>query len=160
MSSSDLNRRSGEVLRYALDRPVTITRADGDLVLMRRSLAASLTRATSAWPDVVSALVRVVAVASGESVDATLVARLELDDLTALGTELADAVLNRQKTEDALQEASAILYEWAATMSWTMDPEAKRKVDAAERAIRGRRTVSAGPERSVGRQQDSGTREG
>lgn len=36
ISSSDSNRRTGEVLHYAAEHPVTITRNEGDLVLMKR----------------------------------------------------------------------------------------------------------------------------
>jgi hypothetical protein len=148
VSSSDLNRRSGEVLRSALDRPITITRADGDLVLMRRTLAAELVRAASAWPRVVTALARLVATLSDEPLNPRLVDGLDVADLTTLGLELAHALEHGRNNEEGMSEASAVLYEWEETLKWLEDPVAKSKIASAEHAVRkgrGERDVPAEP---------------
>ena len=143
VSSSELHRRSGEVLRYAGERQVTITRADGDLVLMRRSLAANLVRTASAWPDILLALVGLIVNLTHEKIDWSIMSRLESDDLTTLGFELAAALRNAGGTEEALKEASTVLYEWVESMTLTQDPDIKKKLESAERSVMSRRRVCA-----------------
>ena len=42
ISSTELNRRSGEILAQALDNPITVTNRNGDCVILGRELAAKL----------------------------------------------------------------------------------------------------------------------
>ena len=134
LSSSDLNRRSGEVLRLAADRPVTIARTDGDLVIMKRTLAADLVRAGATLADVVAELARLVAAASRQPVDPRFAARLELGGTILLAGELVEALGSAPTFASGLNGLATVLHEWSETMSWADDDDAMSKVIAAEHA--------------------------
>lgn len=134
VTSTDLNRRSGEVLRSAVEHPVTIVRADGDLVLMQRAIAADLVRAASAWPETIRTMVGLIFRIAGRSEDANWVLTLQATELHTLGQELVGALQDRKLWAESLSEALAVLHEWRESVRWTHDPAAMAEVCEAEAA--------------------------
>lgn len=134
VTSTDLNRRSGEVLRSAGEHPVTIVRAEGDLVLMQRAIAADLVRAASAWPETIRTMAGLIFRVAGRSEDADWVLALEATDLQALGQEIVGALQGRKPWAETLSEAVAVLHEWRESVRWTHDPAAMAEVCEAEAA--------------------------
>jgi hypothetical protein len=134
VTPTELNRRSGEVLRSAAERPVTIVRAEGDLVLMQRAVAAELVRATAASPEVVRALAGLVYRLASRSDESDWVLTLDAADIHALATELADALRGSKLWAEDLSEARAVLQEWRETTRWARDAGAMARIREADAA--------------------------
>ena len=151
VSSSDLNRRSGEVLRAAAVHPVTVARAEGDLVIMQRSMATSLVRAATDLPATVRALARVVRRSgSGSGEEPDWVLALAAPELQQFASELVSALEGTRPWSKSLDEARAVLHEWSESVQWSHDPMVSAAVGEADAAFTRGEGVPAGPEEEPG----------
>jgi hypothetical protein len=111
-SSTDLNRRSGEVLNHAREHPVTISRNNELFALLRRDHAAKLVRSVNTMHQVFELLSEAHRAISGEPTSIPWLKIYEKDDLQKLCSE----VLNTARTaSDGLcdwKEVEAIIHEW------------------------------------------------
>lgn len=113
-SSSDLNRRCGEVLDSARKGPVTISRNKEQYALLRREQAANLVRATLELGPLLELMEGAVCVADGQEPPPS-VAWLKAFDATDLRTMIrevlgaASSALHETQDWDAVD---AIVHEW------------------------------------------------
>lgn len=131
--SSELNRHSGQVLNQAMSQPITITRPHGDLVLMRRTLAASMARALDVLPALTRALATLLAPDDRARENISWIDRLSLEDTVRLAVELVDALAPATRSLDT---ARAVLHEWAESQRWTSDPAIMRTLQHEQAAAR------------------------
>lgn len=130
--SSELNRRSGQVLREAYVRPVTVTRPHGDLVIMNRSLAASMAGAADVLPQLTRSFVALLRLPEDDRAGRALLSTLTDEECTDLAFELvaaAAASVDRMAQHDALQ---AVVHEWIETKRWISNPQAMAAVQREE----------------------------
>src|SRR5713226_9070392 len=95
-TSTDLNRRSGEVLNHALRGPVTISRNGEQFALLKREQAASLVRSFSRLSGVIEIFSGVLELERAGSVPSPLswLTAFDADDRAAMCRELLAAVRN------------------------------------------------------------------
>ena len=113
-TSTDLNRRSGEVLNRARLGPVTISRNNEQFALLRRDQAASLVRTVSGIGEMVTVLSEAKSLISGGEPLPTLswLRVFEKDDLEKLCTDVLCAARNALAGETDFSEVDAVIHEW------------------------------------------------
>jgi hypothetical protein len=136
--SSELNRHSGQVLNQAMIQPITITRPHGDLVLMRRSLAASMAGALDVLPSLTRALATLITPGDPDGEGVAWIDRLSLEDTVSLAVELVDALAPGTRSLDT---ARAVLHEWAESQRWTSEPAIMQTLHREEIAARRRGSI-------------------
>lgn len=112
-SSTDLNRRSGEVLNHAREHPITISRNGEQFALLRREQAAKLFRTVNRISIAVDLLSEANAVISGErtSEPFSWLEIYEKDDLQKLCSEVLSATRRAAAIGDWGQ-VEALIHEW------------------------------------------------
>jgi prevent-host-death family protein len=113
-TSTDLNRRSGEVLNRARLGPVTISRNNEQFALLRRDQAASLVRTVSGVGEMVVLLSEAKSLLSGGEPLAAFswLKVFEKDDLEKLCSEVLCAARNALSGESDFDEVDAVIHEW------------------------------------------------
>jgi hypothetical protein len=131
VSSSELNRRPGEILRTAQETPVTVTHAGGDLALLRRDYA----RLLSESMDVLRGILFWVCKGIGGDGGCEWVLALEDEDVVAFGREILSA------WQDGEDEADlrARCHEWHESVRWTHSEKARASLLASDKAWAQRR---------------------
>ncbi len=114
-SSSELNRRSGQVLDTALTTPVTITRNNDSFALLRRELMANMAKGIEQM-NKVSQLVNVAyRITLGQEIESTnefkWVEEFDSEEQSELVNEVYEA-LNLAKLTEDWDEVAAVIHEW------------------------------------------------
>jgi hypothetical protein len=113
-TSTDLNRRSGEVLNPAREHPITISRNNEQFVLLRREHVARLFRTVNWVSMAVETMSEAQSVLSGgrASLPYSWLEIFDKDDLRKLCSEILEAT--RKATMGMLDwgEVEAIMHEW------------------------------------------------
>jgi hypothetical protein len=136
-SSTDLNRRAGEVLDHARKRPVTISRNKELFALLKREHAAKLIKASRQFEPTLEMVVGVLNVVEGQEPPASL-AWLKAFDAAELRDMirevLAASVAALHETGD-WDSVNAIVHEWResalAAISGVLDGAMKSLADEA-----------------------------
>ena len=113
-TTTDLNRRTGEVLNHAQKAPVTISRNGEQFALLRRDQAAELVRAALQFGPILQLIESALSVAEGSqpSTPFDWLREFETSDLKKLVREVlvaSIAALNETNDWDAV---SSIIHEW------------------------------------------------
>lgn len=113
-TSTDLNRRSGEVLNHARERPVTISRNNEQFALLRREIAAKLVNSMTKVQGVMRVLVAADAAVSGRDVDpfVSWLKVYEKDDLQKLCSEVLEATSMAVSGDADWNYVDAVIHEW------------------------------------------------
>jgi hypothetical protein len=113
-TSTDLNRRSGEVLNHARLRPVTISRNNEQFALLRREQAAKLVHSFNKIQGGLAILVGVDAAISGRDLPPSVswLRIYEKDDLQKLHTELLHAMAQVVFGSEEWGYVDAVIHEW------------------------------------------------
>ena len=113
-SSTDLNRRSGEVLDHATKRPVTISRNKEQFALLRRDYAAKLIKTARQFGPILDLLGSALSAVEGKEVPLAM-AWMKAFDTNDLRRMIREVLVASDK---ALQETNdwdcvdAIIHEW------------------------------------------------
>jgi hypothetical protein len=112
-SSTDLNRRSAEVLDHARLRPVTISRKNEHFALLRREQAAGLIQAVCHLKEVIELFGGVLSLRNGGAVPPSLawLEAFNVDDRAKMCQEVVVAITRAMNTED-WGEVDAAIHEW------------------------------------------------
>jgi len=111
-SSTDLNRRSGEVLNHAREHPVTISRNNEQFALLRREQAAKLVRTVSRINSVFELLSEAHEAMYGGNPCIGWLKVFDRDDLQKLSSEILIAARNASKGQSEWREVDALIHEW------------------------------------------------
>jgi hypothetical protein len=113
-TSTDLNRRSAEVLNQARLRPVTISRNNEQFALLRREQAAQLVATAAQALPVAELLGAATAALSGAPAVSPYdwLGEFETDDLRRLCAEVAAALREALAGRTDWDEVDAVLHEW------------------------------------------------
>jgi hypothetical protein len=113
-TSTDLNRRSGEVLNHARERPVTISRNNEQFALLRREIAAKLVTSVTKVQGVMRILMGVDALIAGREVDPFVewLKVYDKDDLQKLCSEVLGATSLAVSGNADWNYVDAIIHEW------------------------------------------------
>jgi len=134
-SSTDLNRRSGEVLDHARKGPVTISRNKEQFALLRREQVAELVKAALQFGPTLELIEGVLTVVEGKEPPASLVwlKSLETDDLRKLTREVLAASMSALRETNDWEAVSAVVHEWhesaLVAMSGVLDEAMKSTAD-------------------------------
>lgn len=112
-TSTDLNRRSGEVLNHALLRPVTISRNHEQFALFRREIAANIFGTLNQLQSAMTVLFGIQQALAGEQVPPVVswVNIYDKDDLQKLASEVLTAAVKSMGNGDSNQ-LGALIHEW------------------------------------------------
>lgn len=141
VSSTELNRHPGEVLRAALERPVTITRSEGDLVVMRRDQAALMTRSAKLVEEFVRLALRLI-ITFPQAPDTTWVMGLEWEDQLQLADDLLQAM---SRATTSVEDLDALVHEWKESALVLSNPDLMHALREAEAAFRQAGGVTSSP---------------
>ncbi|WP_321472135.1 hypothetical protein [uncultured Paludibaculum sp.] len=140
-TSTDLNRRSAEVLDTALRQPVTISRNADQFALMPREQAARLYRTVDGFVTVTRLLAAIALALSADGVQHEPYAWLavyEKDDLQKFTAELTQAVQKILSEGSDWEEVEGVMHAWresaAAVQSGVLD-HAMFTEEAAEQPL-------------------------
>ena len=113
-TSTDLNRRSGEVLNHAREHPITISRNNEQFALLRREQAAKLFRAVNRILAVVEVLSAANAAIQGSAPSEPLgwLAIYDKDDLQRLCSEVLEATRKAAACTGDWDAVVALIHEW------------------------------------------------
>jgi len=113
-TSTDLNRRSGEVLNHASKRPVTISRNNEQFALVRRELAATLFRTVNHIQGVVTVLLGVQSALAGEvpSPVVSWLTILDKEDLQKLSSEVLMLTAKALSQNVEWVQVEHLIHEW------------------------------------------------
>lgn len=113
-TSTDLNRRSGEVLNHAREAPVTISRNNEQFALMRREQAATLLSSLNRVKGALVVLLGVDAALSGRELPPAVswLRVYEKDDLRKLHSEVLEATAMVVLGTSESSHLDAIIHEW------------------------------------------------
>ena len=116
-SSTDLNRRSGEILNSARNRPVTISRNGEQFALLRREQAAALFQSVTGLKGGVELAIAVVCFAQKEALplEYEWIKALDLQDRRTMCREVLEASLKASQGEVDWAEVDNIIHEWRET---------------------------------------------
>lgn len=132
-TSTELNRRAGEVLNHAREHPVTISRNNELFALLRREEVAKLVQAASKASAAVAVVSEAYALCAGGAVSIpySWLTAFEPDDLRRLSTEVLTAIRQAFSGNADWSELDAVIHEWKqsalAAQSGVLD-EALREV--------------------------------
>jgi len=117
-TSTDLNRRSAEVLNRASRSPVTIARNNERFALLRREQAASLVQGVAQLVEVVEVAQAALAMRKGLPVAPALawIQSLDDDDRMSMLTEILAACV-QASAEDRWGAVGDLLHEWQESAS-------------------------------------------
>ena len=115
VTSSELNRRSGQILDTALTTPVTITRNNDSFALLRRELMANMAKGIE-QTDKVSQLVNVAyKLSSGQEIESSnefkWIEEFDSEERSELVNEVYEA-LELAKSTDDWDEVRDVIHEW------------------------------------------------
>jgi hypothetical protein len=115
-TSTDLNRRSGEVLNHARKNPVTISRNNEQFALMRREDAACLVSTLDKLKEVLDLFQAVISVAVGMPMAPTYswVKALSNSDRLTMAKEVLTECSKASTSED-WDALADMIYEWKET---------------------------------------------
>jgi hypothetical protein len=118
-TSTDLNRRAGEVLNHARLRPVTISRNNEQFALLRREQAAGLVRAVNTIEVAVEALSALHAEISGVHPTGSMawVKIYEKDDLQRFCSELLEVTRSASTGNGDWDQVETVIHEWRESAS-------------------------------------------
>jgi hypothetical protein len=113
-SSTDLNRRSAEVLDHARTGPVTISRNGEQFALFRREQAAELVRAALQFGPILDLLAGTLCVVEGRdpAVDLAWLKAFGSDDLRTMIREVIVASIAALRETNNWDNVNAIIHEW------------------------------------------------
>lgn len=113
-SSTDLNRRSGEVLDHARRGPVTISRNKEQFALLRREQAAELVRAALQFGPTLELIAGVLSVIEGGEPPASLswLKAFDTADLQKMIREVLTASASALHDTGDWDTVNAIIHEW------------------------------------------------
>jgi hypothetical protein len=113
-TSTDLNRRAGEVLTQARSRPVTISRNNEQFALLRRDDAASLIRTVNGIAGIIGILVETKSAIRGEepSPRFSWLKVFDKDDLEKLCSEVLGATNHALNTQTDFESVTSLIHEW------------------------------------------------
>ena len=116
-SSTDLNRRSGEVLNIARNRPVTISRNGEQFALLRREQAAALFQSVTGLKRAMALAIAVVCSAQNEPIPLEFEwsKALDLQDRRTMCREVLEASLKASIGEIDWPEVDNLIHEWRET---------------------------------------------
>jgi hypothetical protein len=112
-TSTDLNRRSGEVLNHALLRPVTISRNGEHFALLKREQASGLVQTAAQSMRAIQVLEAVLSLGNGGTVAEPLswLTAFDADDRAKMCREIVIA-LGRGVSTRNWEDFEAVLHEW------------------------------------------------
>jgi hypothetical protein len=115
VTSSELNRRSGQILDTALTTPVTITRNNDSFALLRRELMANMAKGIE-QTDKVSQLVNVAyRLSSGQEIETNhefkWIEEFDSEERSELVNEVYSALKLAKSTND-WDEVRDVIHEW------------------------------------------------
>ena len=113
-SSTDLNRRSGEVLDHATKRPVTISRNKEQFALLRREHAAKLIKTATQFGPTLEFLTSALSAAEGKDVPSAMawMKAFGVDDLRGMIREVLEASVKALEETNDWDHVHAIIHEW------------------------------------------------
>jgi len=113
-TSTDLNRRTGEVLNHARLRPVTISRNDEQFALVRRELAATLFGTIEKLQVAINVLLGVQQALAGEALPPVVswISIYDKDDIQKLGSEVLNATARAVFGNGDWGQVTALIHEW------------------------------------------------
>ncbi len=113
-TSTDLNRRSGEVLNHARLRPVTISRNNEQFALLRREQAAKLINSFNKMQAILVILVGADAAISGRELPPSVswLRVYDKDDLLKLRSEVLLATAQVVFGHEEWSHVDAVIHEW------------------------------------------------
>lgn len=112
-TSTDLNRRSGEVLNHARERPVTISRNNEQFALLKRDQAARLVRTANRTAKILNLLSELHFSIQGDTPSPSYrwLSVFEKDDQEKMCAEILDAV-RKGASGGEWDEVDAVIHEW------------------------------------------------
>jgi hypothetical protein len=113
-SSTDLNRRSGEVLNHAREHPITISRNNEQFALLRREMAAKLVRTVNSISSALEVLSQARVAIAGGSVSPAFawLTIFEKGDLERLSAEVLEASREAANGSSDWVAVGALIHEW------------------------------------------------
>jgi hypothetical protein len=111
-TSTDLNRRSGEVLNHAREHPVTISRNNEQFALLRREQAAKLVRTVNHISGAMGVLSAAHAAISGGIPALEWLQVFEKDDLQKLCSEVVSVAHRASLGQTDWSLVDAVIHEW------------------------------------------------
>ena len=116
-SSTDLNRKSAEILNSARHRPVTISRNGEQFALLRREQAAALFQSVTGLKGGMALAIAVVCSAQSEALplEYRWIEALDLEDRRAMCREVLEASLRASQGEIDWSEVDDVIHEWRET---------------------------------------------
>jgi hypothetical protein len=115
VTSSELNRRSGQILDTALTTPVTITRNNDSFALIRRELMTNMAKGIEQMNNVTQLVNIVYRLTSGQEIESTSrfkwVEEFDSEERSELVNEVYEA-LELAKSTDDWDEVRDIIHEW------------------------------------------------
>jgi prevent-host-death family protein len=113
-SSTDLNRRSGEILNHARKGPVTISRNGEQFALLKREQAAGLVKAVSQFGPILELIDGILSVVEGADPSSSLLwlKAYGIDDLRKMLREVLPASAEALRETGDWDAVNAIIHEW------------------------------------------------
>lgn len=115
VTSSELNRRSGQILDTALKTPVTITRNNDSFALLRRELMTNMAKGIEQMDNVTQLVNVVYRLTNGQEIESTnrfkWVEEFDSEERSELVNEVYSALELAKSTND-WDEVRDIIHEW------------------------------------------------
>ncbi len=115
VTSSELNRRSGQILDTALKTPVTITRNNDSFALLRRELMTNMAKGIEQMSNVTQLVNVVYRLTNGQEIEShnefKWVEEFDSEERAELVNEVYSA-LELAKSTDDWDEVAAVIHEW------------------------------------------------
>lgn len=115
ITSSELNRRPGQVLDVALTTPVTITRNNDSFALLKRELMANMAKGIEQMNQVNQLVYVVYRLTSGQEIESKnefkWIEEFDGEERAELVNEVYSA-LNSAKSTGDWDEVAAVIHEW------------------------------------------------
>lgn len=113
-SSSDLNRRAGEVLDHAREGPVTIARNKEQFALLRRDQAAELVQVALQFGPILELIEGALSVVEGKEPSAPLAWLKVFDttDLRKMAREVLAASISALRETGEWEAVDSVIHEW------------------------------------------------
>lgn len=113
-SSTDLNRRAGEVLDHAAKHPVTISRNKEQFALLKREHAARLIKAAQQFEPTLELIAGGLSAVEGKELPTSLawMRAFDPDDLRKMIREIVVASIDALQETGDWDSVNAIIHEW------------------------------------------------